>query len=360
VLRAPSIVRLPAFPATGGLILVAVAASLASWNHHGLLYNFTADPRAFHGEPWRLFTSALPHADFFHLAFNLYWTWVFGTLIEEKLGHVAAIGLYVLLAVVPIAAEVAVFDGGIGLSGVGYGLFGMMWALSSRDRRFTDAVDASTIRLFLAWGVLCVVLTVTDVLPVANVAHGMGLVLGLAVGRAIAGRRVYWIAAVALAGVSIAFAGPLRPYVNLSRDRAAATAAYAAQLAADSNKPALAAAVFRDAVALGGPYAGNVGQLEEDAGELGAARVDYRTACDLGDHIACTRLGALLELGHGGPVDAAGAAELYEKACALGDAYGCADRGRQLETTEPARAKVLLERGCAGGVSDACTHDKQP
>jgi membrane associated rhomboid family serine protease len=335
-------------------MLVAVAASLATWNHHGLLYNFTLDPRAFHGEPWRLFTSALPHGDFFHLAFNLYWTWVFGTLLEDKLGHVAAIGIYVAFGVVSGAAEMAVFDGGIGLSGVGYGLFGMMWMLSSRDRRFTDAVDTGTIRLFLAWGLLCIVLTVTDVLPVGNVAHGMGLVLGLAVGRAIGGRRRYWIVAVALAAIAIPCAGPLRPYVNMSRDRAARTAAYAAQLAADSGKPALAAAVFRDATALGGPYTGNIGQLEEDAGDFGAARVDYRSGCDVGDHIACARLGALLELGHGGPIDDAGAAELYDKACALGDAYGCADRGLQLVTTEPARAKALLDRGCTGGVTRAC------
>jgi len=50
------------------------------------------------GETWRLVTSILPHAGILHLAFNLYWLWVFGTLIEEVYGHLKTAALIVLFA----------------------------------------------------------------------------------------------------------------------------------------------------------------------------------------------------------------------------------------------------------------------
>jgi membrane associated rhomboid family serine protease len=53
---------------------------------------------AWHGEPWRLITSALPHVGWIHLIFNLSWMWVFGTLIEERLGPIRLLALILLLA----------------------------------------------------------------------------------------------------------------------------------------------------------------------------------------------------------------------------------------------------------------------
>ena len=44
------------------------------------------DCRAWKGQPWRLVTSALPHVDLLHLAFNLYWLWAFGTTVEGVFG----------------------------------------------------------------------------------------------------------------------------------------------------------------------------------------------------------------------------------------------------------------------------------
>src|SRR5439155_25951067 len=109
------------------------------------------DARAWHGQPWRLASSALPHIDLIHLAFNLYWLWVFGTLVESVLGHWATAGLMLLFAVGSCAAEYALFDGGVGLSGIGYALFGMLWVLAPRDPRFAGAVDRQVIALFLGW-----------------------------------------------------------------------------------------------------------------------------------------------------------------------------------------------------------------
>ncbi len=111
-----------------------------------------------------------------HLAFDVYWTWVFGTLIEMTWGHVAMFLIFALLAAGSSAAQYALVTGGAGLSGVGYGLFGMLWVLSRRNRRFADVIDQQTIRLFVAWFFICIVITYVG-FPIGNVAHGFGLVL---------------------------------------------------------------------------------------------------------------------------------------------------------------------------------------
>jgi GlpG protein len=134
------------------------------------------------GEWWRLVTSILPHGDPLHLLFNLYWLWVFGAIVEEKFGHLKTALLVLLFAVGASALEFAFLEGGIGLSGVGYGFFGMLWMLSRHDPRFHDAIDERTIKLFLIWFVFCIATTVTKVYSVANLAHAGGLLLGVLVG----------------------------------------------------------------------------------------------------------------------------------------------------------------------------------
>jgi membrane associated rhomboid family serine protease len=225
----PPLARLPAYPITGGVGLLATAITLLTASGRWDLGRFEMSPLAFTTEPWRLVTSALPHvldlgrADFLHLPFNLYWLWRFGTLIEDVFGHVRALLLVVLLAAGSAAAEYALFHGGIGLSGVGYGLFGMLWYLAPRDRRFTGAVDARTTRLMVGWFFFCILATAAKLWAVANVAHGMGALLGLLVGAAIAARRpvmrvVAGAAIPALCAASFAGATTLRPKVNLAHD----------------------------------------------------------------------------------------------------------------------------------------------
>jgi len=208
------------YPVAGGTIALAVGVSLASWSGKvdvGALYE-TVDIRR--GELWRLLTSALPHADLLHLAFNCYWIWVFGSLIEERFGHLKTVAMFVLLAIAANGAEYAVLSGGMGLSGVVYGLFGLLWVLSRQDRRFEGEIDQNTVRLFVAWFFFCIFLTVVGY-PIGNVAHGVGAVAGALLGLAICGssqRRIAASAAVALllaatlSGVTLG-----RPWINLSK-----------------------------------------------------------------------------------------------------------------------------------------------
>ncbi len=100
---------------------------------------------------WGLVTSIFPHVDPIHLIFNLFWLWVFGSLLEGAFGPIRTAGIMLLFAIGSSAAEFAASGGGIGLSGVAYGLFGLFWVLSKRDLRFRDSIDNQTIFLFVFW-----------------------------------------------------------------------------------------------------------------------------------------------------------------------------------------------------------------
>lgn len=217
----PPLSDLPRYPIVGGIAALAIGVTIASKSGVDISA-FYEDPRVAHGQPWRLVTSILPHVDAFHLIFNIYWLWVFGTFVEERWGHLRTLALVLFLAVGSGAAEYAFLEGGVGLSGVGYGLFGMLWVIGRYSPRDRDLVDRNTAVIFVAWFFLCIVLTVTDLMPIANIAHGVGAVLGAIVGVAVA--RPRWrIAMSALAGVlliaSVAGATALRPYLNWSSTR---------------------------------------------------------------------------------------------------------------------------------------------
>jgi membrane associated rhomboid family serine protease len=136
------------------------------------------------GQLWRLVTSIFPHIDILHLAFNLYWLWVLGTVVERVYGHAKTILLLALLAVGSNSLDFAFDQGGVGLSGVGYGLFGLLCVLSERDERFRGAIDRRTVQLFVGWFFICIVTTLTHTFVVANVAHGAGAILGALAGLA--------------------------------------------------------------------------------------------------------------------------------------------------------------------------------
>ncbi len=204
-------------PVTGLTSVAAIVASVSPWLGYyiePLLMNY----RAFGSEPWRLLTSALPHADYFHLVFNIYWLAHFGKQLEPRLGRLRTAGLYALLAAGSQAAEYAVFDGGMGLSGVGYGLFGLSWVLSRRHAGMRGAVDQTTALIFVGWFFLCIVLTAVDIWSVANVAHGAGAILGGLVGYAWVAppeRRTRHVAAVVLTLLAVFVAATFaRPLVN--------------------------------------------------------------------------------------------------------------------------------------------------
>lgn len=239
-------------------------------------------------EPWRLVVPALFHGDIIHILFNLYWLWIFGTLIEIEFGHGPTLAIYLLLAAGSEAAEYAVLHGGKGLSGVNYGLFGMLWVLSRSDRRFYDAVDRQTVQLMVGWFFLCIVLTVTDVWKVANVAHGAGFVLGALLGWTIAARGVprrLGRGAVLAAAFLLCMVGATaaRPYVNFTAE-AGHEFAYRGYVALENGDNRQAAALYERAVAIDPSQFGwwnNLAIAYRNLGRTADAREAFRRAAAL-------------------------------------------------------------------------------
>jgi membrane associated rhomboid family serine protease len=171
-------------PVIAGTSVLAIAVTIAWWSKLDVSPLFeTAMIRR--GETWRLITNIFPHIDILHLAFNIYWLWVFGTLVEQVYGHLRTAALIILFALGSGSVEFASALGGVGLSGVVYGFFGLLWVLSRRDDRFRDAVDERTVQLFVLWFFLCIVTTMLHVFSVGNIAHGAGAVLGALTAAAI-------------------------------------------------------------------------------------------------------------------------------------------------------------------------------
>lgn len=188
MLTPPSLKNALYYPVTSSVSVAAIAVTLLWWSGRTMDDFFMNGLVWDQWQLWRAFTCTLLHVNFFHLAFNLYWLWTFGTLAERVFGHLRCSGIFLLLALGSSLAEFAVLSGGVGLSGVGYGLWGMFWVLEKRDPRFADAVDQQTSLMFVAWFFLCILLTVTSVMPVGNIAHGVGALMGALLGFAICGQ----------------------------------------------------------------------------------------------------------------------------------------------------------------------------
>jgi GlpG protein len=214
----PPLSHFTRYPVTAGVCLLAIAVTVAS-----MKYNI--EPLVMSGpkllsQPWRLLTSALPHGSFLHIAFNVYWVWIFGTILERHFGHAALFAVTALLAAASAAAEFALFQGGIGLSGVVYGFFGILWVLSARDNRFAGTINQQLVILFVGWFFLCIVLTYLNLMPIANAAHAAGALVGAALAWLYVQRKKPALPAAALLALLTVIAVAafvVRPYINFSQ-----------------------------------------------------------------------------------------------------------------------------------------------
>jgi len=199
---------------TMAVCLAAVGASLACWQFPAVGAYFTAEPTAvWSGQLWRLLTDALPHVNVLHLAFNLYWIWRWGQVIEGWLGPVRYAGLVLLLAGGSSAVAFLGSEPGIGLSGVGFGLFGLLFALRREKDFAAQEMQPGVIPLWVAWFFLCILATYMDVMAIGNIAHGAGAVLGWLVGRAVMIRqRLLLLSLLSFLSVGLVFATLYMPW----------------------------------------------------------------------------------------------------------------------------------------------------
>jgi membrane associated rhomboid family serine protease len=324
----PGLSDIAKFPVTAGVAGLAAFVTIASIVRD--IDAFTVSPDAFESEPWRLLTSTLPHGDPLHLIFNLMWLWTFGTVVEIAWGHARTIALFVLFAVGSGAAQYGLSHGGIGLSGVGYGLFGMLWVLSKRHPQFRGVVDRRTAVLFIVWFFLCIAATALGLVHIGNVAHGVGGLSGWCVGTAIASRGARRIGAIAATVVllvaSLAAATVLRPVVNFS-DTPNSASHHRGDAALDAGRNEEAAMHYRRALADDKPWTWhNYGIALSRAGDDAGALEAYRRAMQVegaGGRSRQAFAGQAAHLGHlaheRGELEEA--ARLFEESLAADDEY---------------------------------------
>ncbi|MFO0612534.1 MAG: rhomboid family intramembrane serine protease [Polyangiaceae bacterium] len=215
---------------TAGVCALAICVTLLSWTGKDVSPLYLTED-AFFRQPWRILTSALVHANirgggmgslsFTHLVFNCLMLFQYGRALEQRIGPSLTGLFYVLAAIAAGTAQYALGNGGIGLSGVGFAVFGYLWVASKRDRAYEDAIDYRGIVGFVFWFFFCVVATKFEVMRIANVAHFVGGVFGATVGflatsRTNATRTAWGIASAALAGGSVLLAAKFPHALNLS------------------------------------------------------------------------------------------------------------------------------------------------
>ncbi len=119
---------------------------------------------ALEGEWWRLFTAMFLHAGLFHILFNAWALWVFGTMVERDFGTARFVAIYFVTGFVASATSYAfgpVVFVGVGASGAIFGIFGAFVAYNYRRRHLAMAAQnlrfAMTLLLInallaFAWG----------------------------------------------------------------------------------------------------------------------------------------------------------------------------------------------------------------
>ena len=170
-------------------------------------------PRLWAGELWRPFTSTLMHGGLIHAAFNVYWLMIFGPPLENRFGSYRFCGLIVLLGYASMMPEYVIGSYRrvnpimiVGLSGVVYGLFGVVFVGRRRHAYLRAVCDDATVKLLLGWFFLCILLTYAGLMPVANIAHGAGFVFGVLYGMAVfdVANRLRWTLASVAATLLVA------------------------------------------------------------------------------------------------------------------------------------------------------------
>ncbi|MGE6224595.1 rhomboid family intramembrane serine protease GlpG [Aeromonas media] len=172
----------------GPLTLVVIIACLAIYALDAIGLPIF-DELAFHPtlaqftdwQAWRYVTPAFIHFSVLHLVFNLLWWWYLGGQIEQRLGSGKLFILLVVGAALPNIAEFFVSGPRFGgLSGVVYALLGYSWLRA----RLQPACGLSMPPALMGFMLIWLVLGFFDLLgtPTANMAHLVGLLVGLAQG----------------------------------------------------------------------------------------------------------------------------------------------------------------------------------
>lgn len=141
------------------------------------------------GEVWRLVTPIFIHFGLMHVLLNMLWLWQLGGLVELHRGRAALIGLVLVSSVLSNLSQFH-FSHGLfgGMSGVVFALLGYLWMQGRMNPGFAVRLDPRLVWMLMAWFAVCWSgLLGLFGIHIANVAHTVGLVVGVAWGGIAAG-----------------------------------------------------------------------------------------------------------------------------------------------------------------------------
>jgi rhomboid protease GluP len=142
------------------------------------------------GELWRVTVSGFHHANLgheanaMHLVMNCLAIAFMGGLLEPRMGRWTYGAFFLLATTVSGIPEFLMSHYAVGLSGGAFALFGCLLVMRKQERELAELLPPSFVSLGMGWLVLCFVLTLLDVVAIANLAHLSGLIYGWLFGQA--------------------------------------------------------------------------------------------------------------------------------------------------------------------------------
>ncbi|HEY2838813.1 MAG TPA: rhomboid family intramembrane serine protease [Pirellulales bacterium] len=137
-------------------------------------------------QPWRLVTPIFLHFGLPHFLFNMMALFTFGSQIEMRRGAWFMLFLTIVVAAISNWAQYDLGGENVnrsfgGMSGVVYGMFGYIWMKSRYDPASRFYMPHNGVLWMLGWLVVCMLGIFGSV---ANVAHIVGLAMGMILGAA--------------------------------------------------------------------------------------------------------------------------------------------------------------------------------
>ena len=164
-----------------GLMVLSGVSASSPTGRQLVLWGSNVSGLTLHGQPWRLLTSVFVHAGLSHLLLNLFSLWLLGLLVEDRVGPLRLLLVYLACGVGGSLASLWWHNDGInsvGASGAIFGLYGLLLVLLVGQKLVLDKSDRRAMLglvLYLVFSNLLSGLSGN----IDNAAHLGGLVTGL-------------------------------------------------------------------------------------------------------------------------------------------------------------------------------------
>lgn len=132
------------------------------------------------GDLWRLFVNLFHHGGILHIFFNLYALYYFGSFAEKYMGKIRYFLFIIFCGLCQsIICQLTIEPGAIGLSGLIFGLFGVLYTVSKFNDEMKIIITPELSKAMFIQLFLFIPLTYFDVINIANVGHFSGLIYGM-------------------------------------------------------------------------------------------------------------------------------------------------------------------------------------